>query len=186
MNNNNKKKFLIINKLIKPTLTTPIIKPVSQIIKPVSPIIKQTSRINKSILRLIKPARQIIKPTPPIIKSTPQIIKPTPQIISPTPQIIKPTPQIISPNNNTNNDNIFGFIEKVIYINLEKRKDRRVAIEKQLLLYFPSNKIVRFNAFFNERGYVGCSQSHIGALQMAINHKWKNCLILEDDIVYII
>lgn len=36
--------------------------------------------------------------------------------------------------------NIFHFIEKVIYINLEKRNDRKESIEKQLLLYFPPEK----------------------------------------------
>jgi len=76
----------------------------------------------------------------------------------------------------------FNFIEKVIYINLEKRKDRREQIEKELAIYFPPEKIVRFNAFYENVGPVGCTKSHIGALEMAIENKWNNCLIVEDDI----
>jgi glycosyl transferase family 25 len=76
----------------------------------------------------------------------------------------------------------FDFIEKVIYINLEKRKDRREQIEKELAIYFPPEKIVRFNAFYENVGPVGCTKSHIGALEMAIENKWENCLIVEDDI----
>ena len=76
----------------------------------------------------------------------------------------------------------FDFIEKVIYINLEKRKDRREQIEKELAIYFPPEKIVRFDAFYENVGPVGCTKSHIGALEMAIENKWNNCLIVEDDI----
>jgi len=91
---------------------------------------------------------------------------------------------IITPTQ-INENNKFNFIEKVIYINLLKRNDRRVAVEQQLHLYFPANKIVRFNAIYHEKGFIGCTQSHIGVLQMAINNKWKNCLIVEDDIEWI-
>jgi len=81
--------------------------------------------------------------------------------------------------------NKFDFIEKVIYINLEKRLDRKIEVEKQLELYFPKEKIIRFNAIQEEKGFVGCTKSHIGVLQMAIDNKWKNCLIVEDDIEWI-
>jgi hypothetical protein len=38
--------------------------------------------------------------------------------------------------------NKFDFIEKVIYINLEHRTDRRQQIEKELSVFFPVEKIV--------------------------------------------
>lgn len=81
--------------------------------------------------------------------------------------------------------NKFDFIEKVIYINLEKRVDRKIDVEKQLALYFPPEKIVRFNAIKDDKGFIGCTKSHIGALQLAIDNKWENCLIVEDDIEWI-
>jgi glycosyl transferase family 25 len=79
---------------------------------------------------------------------------------------------------------MFDFIEKVIYINLEHRKDRREHIEKQLLC-FPSEKIIRLDAIYEkEKGHIGCSKSHVAALKLAIENSWKNCLILEDDAVW--
>lgn len=73
------------------------------------------------------------------------------------------------------------FVEKVVYINLEHRTDRREEVENELLKIFPSEKIVRFNAIKHEKGGIGCSMSHIGALELAITNKWKNVLIVEDD-----
>ena len=70
------------------------------------------------------------------------------------------------------------------YINLEKRIDRKESIEKQLLLYFPPEKIIRFNAISEKPGYIGCSKSHIEVLQLAIDNKWNNCLIVEDDMIW--
>jgi len=76
------------------------------------------------------------------------------------------------------------FIEKVIYINLEYRKDRREHIEKQLS-YFGSEKIIRLDAIYEKnRGHLGCSKSHAAALKLAIENSWNNCLIVEDDAVW--
>ena len=85
-------------------------------------------------------------------------------------------------NDDNDKKNKLSFIEKVIYINFEKRKDRRELIEKELAIYFPPEKIIRFNAFYENVGPVGCTKSHIGALEMAIENNWSNCLIVEDDI----
>ena len=75
-------------------------------------------------------------------------------------------------------------IEKVVYINLEHRTDRKQQIERELSV-FPSEKVVRFNAVYEkDRGHVGCSRSHIAVLEMAIQNKWKNILIVEDDMVW--
>jgi glycosyl transferase family 25 len=79
---------------------------------------------------------------------------------------------------------MFEFIEKVVYINLEHRTDRKQQIEG-VLSKFPAEKVVRFNAVKNEQhGGMGCTQSHIGVLEMAILNGWKNVLIVEDDCMW--
>ena len=79
---------------------------------------------------------------------------------------------------------MFEFIDKVVYINLEHRTDRREQIEKELSI-IPSEKVVRFNAIKHEKGAIGCTQSHIAVLEMAIQEGWSNCLILEDDATWV-
>ena len=78
---------------------------------------------------------------------------------------------------------MFEFIEKVIYINLEHRTDRRQQIE-EVLSNIPQEKILRFNAIKHQRGNIGCTMSHIAVLEMAIQNKWKNYLVVEDDAVW--
>lgn len=74
----------------------------------------------------------------------------------------------------------FNFIQKVVYINLEHRTDRRDHIEHELLI-FPSDKILRFNAIMDKNGAIGCTKSHIEVLKLAIKNDWDNILIVEDD-----
>lgn len=76
---------------------------------------------------------------------------------------------------------MFEFIEKVVYINLEHRVDRKEETEAELFRYFPKEKVIRFNAIRDSKGSVGCSKSHIGALELAKEQGWKNVLIVEDD-----
>jgi glycosyl transferase family 25 len=78
---------------------------------------------------------------------------------------------------------MFQEIEKVVYINLEERTDRRAEIEKQLSI-FHHEKIVRFNAIKHQNGAIGCSMSHIAVVEMAIQNNWKNVLIVEDDMIW--
>ena len=75
---------------------------------------------------------------------------------------------------------MFEFIEKVVYINLESRTDRRIQIEEELAI-FPSNKVLRFDAIAEWNGHHGCSKSHIAVLEMALKENWSNVLIIEDD-----
>jgi glycosyl transferase family 25 len=79
---------------------------------------------------------------------------------------------------------MFESIEKVVYINLEERTDRKESIEKELLKYFPAEKFERFNAIKHERGAIGCTKSHIAVLEMAIQQNWKNVLVVEDDAIW--
>ena len=74
----------------------------------------------------------------------------------------------------------FDFIDKILYINLEDRKDRRKEIEEELK-FIPKNKVMRFNAIKNEKGHIGCSMSHIACLEIAIENNWNNVMIIEDD-----
>jgi len=76
----------------------------------------------------------------------------------------------------------FSFIDKVVYINLEKRKDRHVQMEEQLRIF--GNKVHRFSAIEKSPGFLGCMLSHIGVLEMAFQNNWKNVLIFEDDILW--
>ena len=79
----------------------------------------------------------------------------------------------------------FNFIEKVVYINLAERTDRKQNTERALSKYFQRSKIRRFDAIKHTTGGVGCGLSHIGALEMAIKENWENVLILEDDIEFV-
>lgn len=79
---------------------------------------------------------------------------------------------------------MFEYIEKVVYINLEHRADRREQIESELFKYFPSEKVIRFNAIKDQRGSIGCTKSHIAVLEMAIQQNWNNVLVVEDDAIW--
>jgi GR25 family glycosyltransferase involved in LPS biosynthesis len=79
----------------------------------------------------------------------------------------------------------WNLIDKVIYINLKDRTDRKKHLEKQLgQLQVPKEKIVRFNAHRHLLGHIGCAQSHLSVLDMAIEQGWSNILILEDDMCF--
>lgn len=49
----------------------------------------------------------------------------------------------------------------------------------------PKNKITRLSATKHIRGIIGCTHSHMRACQLAIDNKWKNVLIFEDDFQFI-
>lgn len=62
----------------------------------------------------------------------------------------------------------WSFVEKVVYINLAKRTERRKSIEFQMeKMGIPEGKIIRFDAIENENGALGCVLSHIDVLKMA-------------------
>lgn len=80
---------------------------------------------------------------------------------------------------------MWEFIDKVVYINLDHRQDRRDIMAK----FFqegriPQDKIIRLSAIKQGKG-VGCLKSHTQALQMAKGNNWKNVLILEDDLQWL-
>ncbi|EGT0641672.1 glycosyltransferase [Citrobacter werkmanii] len=76
----------------------------------------------------------------------------------------------------------WSYIDKVVYINLKRRSDRNYRIKKQLeYIGIEKGKIIRFDAVETNPGFIGCTQSHIAVIEMAISEKWSNVLILEDD-----
>lgn len=76
-------------------------------------------------------------------------------------------------------------IDKIIYINLDKRQDRKLEIENELnskeLLNFERFQAIETSGF----GILGCSQSHLEVLKLAKQREYKNILILEDDFMFI-
>jgi glycosyl transferase family 25 len=77
---------------------------------------------------------------------------------------------------------MFEFVEKIVYINLEHRTDRKAEIEE--VLKNVSDKVIRFNAIKESHGGIGCTKSHIAVLEMAIREGWKNYLVVEDDAMW--
>jgi len=74
------------------------------------------------------------------------------------------------------------FVDIVYYINLDYRIDRKDNFLKWILKSgFPLNKTHRISALYNNKGYIGCTMSHIKALETFINSNHKNCIIFEDD-----
>jgi glycosyl transferase family 25 len=78
---------------------------------------------------------------------------------------------------------MFDFVDKVIYINLDNRPDRKERLLSDLLQKIPKHKIVRFSAIKHTPGWIGCAKSHIAVLDMAQKNNWKNILVLEDDAI---
>ena len=80
-------------------------------------------------------------------------------------------------------DSFQTYVEHIVYINLEGRKNRKNHITSQLA-NFDANRIHRLAAVEEpSHPALGCTKSHLKALQMAKHHKWNNVLVLEDDAV---
>ena len=78
-------------------------------------------------------------------------------------------------------------IDKIFYINLNKRIDRREEIEKELTDYDLKDKAERYEAIYTPHsGIVGCGYSHLNVLKLAKERNYKNVLILEDDFMFIV
>ena len=75
---------------------------------------------------------------------------------------------------------INDLISHVIYINLDKRDDRKKHIEKELGIFNPE-KVTRLPAVVDSHPITGCAKSHYNALCLARDNKYPNVLIVEDD-----
>ena len=76
-----------------------------------------------------------------------------------------------------------NMIDGIVYINLEKREDRKNLILEELnKLEVDINKVNKVaGIYIPKNGHKGCVQSHILALNIAKMNKWENVLIFEDD-----
>ena len=81
-----------------------------------------------------------------------------------------------------------NYIDKIYYINLKHRKDRKEHIENQIKkIIDPKLSITtRFNAIANKNGCIGCSESHLAVMEECIQNNYNNVLIFEDDFEFII
>ena len=76
-------------------------------------------------------------------------------------------------------------IDKIFYINLDKRTDRKEEIEGELERMGLSAE--RYSAIHTPHsGIVGCGYSHLNVLKLARDQKLKNVLILEDDFMFLV
>ena len=81
-------------------------------------------------------------------------------------------------------ENITQFVEHIIYINLDESKDRLLKLQNEFLNGIQNDKITRFSAIKNNKGAIGCTQSHIKFLKLAIENGYENVMIIEDDAMW--
>jgi len=75
------------------------------------------------------------------------------------------------------------MINKIYYINLENRKDRKESVIEELKkLNYPSTMIERIDAVKKDNGAYGCTLSHLKALENAIENDYDCVMIVEDDL----
>jgi len=78
-------------------------------------------------------------------------------------------------------------INKIFYINLDKREDRKEEIESTLKNYDLFNISERITAIETPgQGILGCTMSHLNAIKVAKERNYENVLILEDDFQFTI
>jgi len=77
-------------------------------------------------------------------------------------------------------------IAKIVYINLDRRKDRRAWIEEELDNMMPDIERERFVAVDIPRRGIGCAQSHLEVIKRARTEKLPNVLVMEDDFTFLI
>ena len=78
-------------------------------------------------------------------------------------------------------------IDKIIYINMDARTDRRAELEAEFTrLGIPNDKIMRFPASsYNGCPNTGCLVSHANVIHLAYEMGYRNVLVLEDDFRFI-
>ena len=79
------------------------------------------------------------------------------------------------------------YIDAILYINLEHRHDRNEHCLNEIRKIDPLlTKTHRIDAVYNKsNGALGCTLSHIKALQLFLdNPTWNTCIIFEDDFTF--
>lgn len=81
-------------------------------------------------------------------------------------------------------------IDKIYYINLDYRTDRKEQFENQITTHFKDSilesRIERFPAIKHEKGLLGCSMSHLEVIKKARQTNSKYILVFEDDFEFIV
>ena len=77
-------------------------------------------------------------------------------------------------------------IDAIFYINLDSRPDRKEHFLKEIpKLCTDLTKLHRINAIPDPIGIIGCSKSHILAVETFLaNPEWNTCIIFEDDFTF--
>ena len=78
------------------------------------------------------------------------------------------------------------YVDVFYYINLDHREDRKNELVGELKKKgVPENKIVRISAVNKKgQGDLGCSLSHAETMKQFTESNYKNCIVLEDDFVF--
>ena len=90
-------------------------------------------------------------------------------------------------NSNINAEPKFmAKIDKILYINLDHRKDRIKQINGEFnKMNFPKEKIERISAIREKyNGHIGCCKSHIKTMNEIIKNNYKYTMVFEDDFVF--
>ena len=69
---------------------------------------------------------------------------------------------------------------KILYINLDKRTDRKDEMERIL----KDTNYERVSAIEDPDGYIGCAKSHVKCIEIARQRKYQRVIILEDDFMF--
>lgn len=75
-------------------------------------------------------------------------------------------------------------IHNILYINLERRPDRRQMLLTELGKLGWANNPLWFKAVEMANGAIGCSISHIKCIEQAKKLNWEHVMICEDDIKF--
>lgn len=80
------------------------------------------------------------------------------------------------------------FIQNIIYINLDRREDRRQLIENEIAQLKRDSIYTfyaeRFPAISHDEGIIGCCMSHIRVVEIAKERKYPYIWIMEDDFTF--
>jgi GR25 family glycosyltransferase involved in LPS biosynthesis len=101
-------------------------------------------------------------------------------------EINKPFIETFESGSNTNPPRFMKKIDKILYINLDHRKDRIKQINREFTnMHFPKNKIQRISAVREKyNGHIGCCKSHIKTMNEIIENNYKYTMVFEDDFVF--
>ncbi len=81
--------------------------------------------------------------------------------------------------------NPFEKFDRIYYINLDSRPDRKYEIERELLkMKVSMDRVQRMPGVLAKFGALGCSRAHEAILKDCKAHGYANCLVLEDDFVF--